>query len=86
MTEAAHQVASNPLPPLPHKPGTVGPGDGISIIDETGKHLVANAPGEVVVRGPNVMRGYRNDPDANATVFIDGWFRTGDIGALDGDL
>jgi len=85
MTEAAHQVASNPLPPLLHKPGTVGPGDGILIIDETGKHLPANAPGEVVVRGPNVMRGYRNDPDANATAFINGWFRTGDTGAIDGD-
>src|SRR6266404_5078660 len=85
MTEAAHQVASNPLPPLPHKPGTVGPGDGISIIDETGKHLAANTPGEVVVRGPNVMRGYRNDPDANATAFINGWFRTGDTGTIDRD-
>jgi acyl-CoA synthetase (AMP-forming)/AMP-acid ligase II len=85
MTEAAHQVASNPLPPLLHKPGTVGVGGGISIIDETGKHLAANAPGEVVVRGPNIMPGYRNDPDANAAAFIDGWFRTGDIGAIDGD-
>ena len=85
MTEAAHQVASNPLPPPLHKPGTVGPGDGISIIDQTGKHLAANAPGEVVVRGPNVMRGYRDDPDANASAFINGWFRTGDTGAIDGD-
>jgi acyl-CoA synthetase (AMP-forming)/AMP-acid ligase II len=85
MTEAAHQVASNPLPPLPHKPGTVGPGAGISIIDKTGRHLAANIPGEVVVRGPNVMRGYRNNPEANAAAFIDGWFRTGDIGAIDND-
>jgi acyl-CoA synthetase (AMP-forming)/AMP-acid ligase II len=85
MTEAAHQIASNPLLPLPHKPGTVGPGAGISIIDETGRHLAANAPGEVVVRGPNVMRGYRNNPEANAAAFIDGWFRTGDIGAIDDD-
>jgi len=85
MTEAAHQVASNLLPPLPHKPGTVGPGDGISIIDEAGMHLAAKVPGEVVVRGPNVMRGYRNNPDANATAFIDGWFRTGDTGTIDGD-
>ena len=85
MTEAAHQVASNPLPPLPHKPGTVGPGAGISIIDKTGGHLAANTPGEVVVRGPNVMRGYRNNPEANAAAFIDGWFRTGDIGAIDND-
>ena len=85
MTEAAHQVASNPLPPRPHKPGTVGIGAGVSIIDKTGKHLEANTPGEVVVRGPNVMRGYRNNPEANAVAFIDGWFRTGDIGAIDND-
>jgi acyl-CoA synthetase (AMP-forming)/AMP-acid ligase II len=85
MTEATHQVASNPLPPLRHKSGTVGTGNEISIIDETGKHLAANSPGEVVVRGPNVMRGYRNNPDANATAFIDGWFRTGDTGVIDGD-
>jgi oxalate---CoA ligase len=85
MTEAAHQVASNPLPPLPHKPGTVGPGGGISIIDDLGHHLGAKTSGEVVVRGPNVMRGYRNNPEANAAAFIDGWFRTGDIGVIDGD-
>ena len=85
MTEAAHQVASNPLPPLRHKPGTVGLSTEISIIDENGQHLAANTPGEVVVRGPNVMRGYRNNPDANAAAFIDGWFRTGDIGAIDND-
>ena len=85
MTEAAHQVASNPPPPLPHKPGTVGRGAGISIIDKMGRHLAANTPGEVVVRGPNVMRGYRNNPDANAEAFIDGWFRTGDIGIIDND-
>jgi acyl-CoA synthetase (AMP-forming)/AMP-acid ligase II len=85
MTEASHQVASNPLPPLPHKPGTVGLGTGISIIDEMGRHPAANTPGEVVVRGPNVMRGYRNNPEANAEAFINGWFRTGDIGAIDSD-
>jgi acyl-CoA synthetase (AMP-forming)/AMP-acid ligase II len=85
MTEAAHQVASNPLPPLPHKPGTVGLSSEISIIDENGQHLAATARGEVVVRGPNVMRGYRNDPEANAAAFIDGWFRTGDIGTIDND-
>ena len=85
MTEAAHQVASNPLPPLPQKPGSVGVGTGISIIDKTGRHLAANTAGEVVVRGPNVMRGYRNNPEANAESFIDGWFRTGDIGVIDND-
>jgi oxalate---CoA ligase len=85
MTEAAHQVASNPLPPLPRKPGSVGPSSEISIIDENGRHMPANSPGEVVVRGPNVMGGYRNNPEANAAAFIDGWFRTGDIGAIDSD-
>jgi len=85
MTEAAHQVASNPLPPLPRKPGTVGLGAEISIIDGNGRHLAANTRGEVVVRGPNVMRGYRNNPEANAAAFIDGWFRTGDIGVIDSD-
>ena len=85
MTEAAHQVATNPLPPLVHKPGTVGLSDEISIIDQNGRQLGANTPGEVVVRGPNLMRGYRNNPEANAAAFIDGWFRTGDIGAIDND-
>jgi acyl-CoA synthetase (AMP-forming)/AMP-acid ligase II len=87
MTEAAHQVASNPLPPLPHKPASVGFGTGveIAIIDGTGKRLAANAAGEVVVRGPSVMNGYRDNPEANTAAFIDGWFRTGDIGVLDSD-
>src|SRR5438128_8877361 len=74
LTEAAHQVASNPLPPRPHKPGTVGFGTGVelAIIDQTGRHLPPNHPGEVVVRGPDVMRGYRNDPQATAAVFMKG--------------
>jgi acyl-CoA synthetase (AMP-forming)/AMP-acid ligase II len=87
MTEAAHQVASNPLPPLTHKPGTVGQGGAveIAIVDETGRRLPASTAGEVVIRGANVMRGYRNNPEANSAAFIDGWFRTGDTGVLDSD-
>ncbi|HVB82629.1 MAG TPA: acyl--CoA ligase [Candidatus Binataceae bacterium] len=87
MTEASHQVASNPLPPRPRKPGTVGFGTGveIAIIDGAGKRLAANAPGEVLVRGPNLMSGYLNNPQANASSFIDGYFRTGDLGILDND-
>ena len=87
LTEAAHQVASNPLPPRPHKPGTVGFGTGVelAIIDQTGRHLPPNHPGEVVVRGPDVMGGYRNDPQATAAVFMDGWLRTEDAGVLDDD-
>jgi oxalate---CoA ligase len=87
LTEAAHQIASNPLPPRPHKPGTVGFGTGVelAIIDKTGRHLPANRPGEVVVRGPDVMRGYRNDPEGTAAAFVDGWLRTEDAGVLDDD-
>ena len=85
MTEASHQVATNPLPPLVHKPGTVGLSAEISIIDKNGRHLAAKSSGEVVVRGPNVMHGYRNNPEANAAAFTDGWFRTGDIGEVDND-
>jgi acyl-CoA synthetase (AMP-forming)/AMP-acid ligase II len=87
MTEASHQMASNPLPPAAHKPGTVGPGTGVEvgIMDEAGNLLPAGTPGEVVIRGPNVTRGYRNNPDANAAAFTNGWFRTGDRGALDAD-
>lgn len=85
MTEAAHQMSSNPLPPAARKPGSVGPGTGvrISIMDDAGRHLAAGERGEVVIQGPNVIRGYENNPDANATSFTDGWFRTGDQGILD---
>ena len=87
LTEAAHQVASNPLPPRPRKPGTVGFATGveIAIIDEKGRHLPPNRPGEVVVRGPDIMRGYRNDPEATTAAFINGWLRTEDAGVLDDD-
>ena len=87
MTEAAHQMASNPLPPAERKPGSVGPGTDvrISIMDEDGNHLPHGERGEVVIQGPNVIRGYENNPEANATSFVDGWFRTGDQGFLDAD-
>jgi acyl-CoA synthetase (AMP-forming)/AMP-acid ligase II len=85
MTEAAHQMASNPLPPADRKPGSVGRGTDvqISIMDAIGKHLPAGERGEVVIKGPNVIRGYENNPEANAKSFVDGWFRTGDQGFLD---
>ena len=87
MTEAAHQMASNPLPPRAHKPGSVGPGTGvqISIMDDKGTHLAVGERGEVVIKGPNVITGYENNPEANAASFVDGWFRTGDQGVLDGE-
>jgi acyl-CoA synthetase (AMP-forming)/AMP-acid ligase II len=80
-------MASNPLPPAAHKPGTVGPGTNVDvgIMDEVGRLLPAGTQGEVVVRGPNVTRGYQNNPEANAACFTNGWFRTGDRGVLDAD-
>lgn len=87
MTEAAHQMACNPLPPGVRKPGTVGPAAGpeTAIMDDGGKLMGAGAVGEVVIRGPNVFNGYENNPDANAAAFTNGWFRTGDQGVLDTD-
>ena len=87
MTEAAHQMASNGLPPRPRKPGTVGPAAGpeIRIVDTNGKTLAPGATGEIVIRGPNVMKEYENNPTANADAFYDGWFRTGDQGVMDTD-
>jgi acyl-CoA synthetase (AMP-forming)/AMP-acid ligase II len=86
MTEASHQMSSNPLPPAPRFAGSVGPGTGveIAIFDDAGAALPAGAAGEVVIRGLNVMHGYENNPQANADAFVDGWFRTGDLGMLDG--
>lgn len=87
MTEASHQMASSPQPPAARKPGSVGPGTGvqISIMDDAGKHLGAGERGEVVIKGPNVVSGYENNPEANAKSYTDGWFRTGDQGFLDAD-
>jgi acyl-CoA synthetase (AMP-forming)/AMP-acid ligase II len=87
MTEASHQMASNPLPPAARKPGSVGKGTGvkISIMDAAGNHLPPETAGEVVIQGPNVIEGYENNPDANATSFTGGWFRTGDQGILDSE-
>ena len=87
MTEAAHQMASNPLPPRARKPGSVGlaAGPEIAILNEAGETLASGRTGEVAIRGPNVTRGYVNNPAANATAFCCGWFRTGDQGYLDGE-
>jgi acyl-CoA synthetase (AMP-forming)/AMP-acid ligase II len=87
MTEAAHQMASNPLPPRTRKPGTVGPNAGpeVRVVDDRGNTLPPGVTGEIVIRGENVTRGYENNPSANETAFIDGWFRTGDQGMMDAD-
>jgi acyl-CoA synthetase (AMP-forming)/AMP-acid ligase II len=87
MTEAAHQMASNPLPPAARFPGCVGiaAGPEVAIMDEHGTLLPSGGLGEVVIRGRNVTAGYENNPAANEAAFSNGWFRTGDQGILDAD-
>ncbi len=87
MTEAAHLMATNPLPPKPRKPGYVGYGFGVEvgIMDDAGNLLAPGELGEVVVKGANVVDGYENNPEANAKAFTNGWFRTGDQGQIDQD-
>ena len=84
MTEASHQMASNPLPPAARIPGSVGVATGtqIAIADKEGNLLPAGTPGEVVIRGPGVMAGYVGNPAATAEAFFGDWFRTGDRGVL----
>ncbi|MCA3271293.1 MAG: AMP-binding protein [Roseomonas sp.] len=86
MTEASHQMASNPLAG-PRKPGSVGQAAGpeVAIMDDDGTILPQGEIGEVVIRGPNVTAGYEANPDANAKAFTHGWFRTGDQGAFDAE-
>ena len=72
----------------PRKQGTVGvpfPGQDLRIVDAAGHDLPQGAVGEVLVRGPNVMRGYLGRPDDTAAVLVNGWLRTGDLGHLDAD-
>ena len=87
MTEATHQMASNPLPPAERKPGTVGlpAGPEIEIMGNDGALLPLGETGEIVIRGPNVTAGYENNAAANAEGFRGGWFRTGDQGVKDAD-
>jgi acyl-CoA synthetase (AMP-forming)/AMP-acid ligase II len=84
MTEASHQMASNPLPPGARVPGSVGvpTGTRIAIADRGGVLLGEGAAGEVVIRGPGVMAGYVGNPAATAEAFYGDWFRTGDLGVL----
>jgi acyl-CoA synthetase (AMP-forming)/AMP-acid ligase II len=87
MTEAAHQMASNPLPPGERRAASVGlpTGTRIAILDEHWQALPTGAVGEVCVRGAGVVDGYRANPEATAASFRDGWFRTGDSGSLSPD-
>ena len=85
MTEAASQIAANPLGR--RKPGSVGQSAGaeIAIMDREGRRLPAGERGEIALRGPTITQGYDNDAAATKSAFRDGWFRTGDLGYLDRD-
>jgi len=88
MTEAAHQMTSNPLPPSKRKPGSVGIGQGVEvkILDDAGNEVAQGKEAEICIRGENVTKGYLNNPSANKSSFTkDGFFRTGDQGKLDAD-
>jgi acyl-CoA synthetase (AMP-forming)/AMP-acid ligase II len=87
MTEASHQMTANPLPPGRREPGSVGLATGVevAILDSDWKPVPTGASGEVCVRGPSVVDGYLDNPEANAASFRDGWFRTGDVGTLDAE-
>lgn len=90
MTEAAHQMTANPLPPRAQKPGSVGieAGPSVRLADQVEDRLVSGV-GEVVISGPNVTPGYEGNPEANAKSFFEAdgqrWFRTGDEGAFDAE-
>ena len=88
MTEASHQMTSNPLPPAKRKPGSVGIGQGVDvrILNEEGIELSQGTEGEICIKGENVTKGYLNNPSANASGYHkNGYFRTGDQGKKDED-
>lgn len=88
MTEAAHQMTSNPLPELgPRKPGTVGLPQNVSvaILNDQNCEVPKGVIGEVCIRGGNVTAGYKNNPAANEAAFAGGWFHTGDQGSLNSE-
>lgn len=87
MTEASHQMTSNPMPPSERKPRSVGVAAGpeVAVMDENDSLLSGGKTGEIVIRGDNVMAGYENNRGANEKAFSKGWFRTGDQGYFDGE-
>jgi oxalate---CoA ligase len=88
MTESCHQLASNPLPVNgPNKTLSVGLPTGVEIriVGDSGREVPSGGVGEVRVRGATVTSGYLNSPEANAASFVDGWYRSGDLGSRDKD-
>jgi amino acid adenylation domain-containing protein len=87
MTEAAHQITSNPLPPLQRKVGSVGiaAGPKVAVMSEQGKRLPGGEVGEIVIQGGNVTSGYLSGAKSEKDRFEDDWFSTGDQGYIDRD-
>jgi len=83
----ASGITCNPFPPAVRKPGSAGIPviNEVAIMDSNGSFLPTGEEGEIVVRGPSVFDGYLNDPEANEAAFVNGWFRTGDLGRFDAD-
>ncbi|SIR51574.1 long-chain acyl-CoA synthetase [Peribacillus simplex] len=85
LSETAPLVAINPLKGT-RKPGSIGlniPAVQSKVVDEFGKELPRGEVGELVVQGPNVMKGYLGMPEATSAAFNDGWFYTGDLATMD---
>ena len=87
MTEASHQMTSNLLPPKKRKVGSVGVPTGINVktVDDNFKKLKADQVGEILIKGKSILKKYIASKDINRNAFINGWFRTGDLGYLDKD-
>jgi len=87
VSEAGHQISSNPLPPRLRKPGSVGmpTGTKVVIMDDSGGFLPAGQTGEIVVQGDGVTPGCTGNPEFHRRAFVQGWYRTGDLGRLDDD-
>jgi len=87
LTEASPACLFNPIHGV-HKPGSVGfpfPLNECRVVDQDGNELGVGQPGELIVKGPNVMQGYYNRPEENAVTIVDGWLHTGDIAQVDED-
>jgi acyl-CoA synthetase (AMP-forming)/AMP-acid ligase II len=84
MTEALFIASNSPSRRKPGSAGVVGVAE-VAIMDEKGALLDPKEIGEIVLRGPNVFKGYENNPEANSLAFINGWFRTGDLGSFDNE-
>ncbi len=80
---AAHRRGVDRCPELLSAAGRPGPLLGLRIVDDDGVDVAPGEPGEIVVRGPQVTRGYWRDPEATAACWRDGWFHTGDMGRRD---